>query len=104
MMKTGLLLAACLLLATALFADSTAVVVDSIAIDTTQADTLEVQKPVPMQEQLAQTNTRLNIIRDLLVARLEAKMIEPDSTSSDSATAQDTVTTTTEDDDESGRR
>ncbi len=80
-----------------LLADST-VVQDTVAIiDSSKADTLEVQKAVPMQEQQTRMNSRLHIIRDLLIARLEARTVRRNTTSNDSVTVRDTVAINTED-------
>ncbi len=88
----------------ALLADST-VVKDTVAIaDSSKADTLEVQKAMPMQEQQTRMNSRLYVIRDLLIARLEARTVRLNTTSNDSVTVQDTVAITTEDDNGPGGR
>ncbi len=99
MMKTRTLIMCFLFAGSVLLADST-VVRDTVAIvDSSKADTLEVQKPVPMQEQQTRMNSRLHIIRDLLVARLEARTVALNTTSNDSVAVQDTVAITTEDND-----
>ena len=98
-MKTRALITCGLLVGATLFADST-VVKDTVAIaDSSKADTLEVQKALPMHEQQTRMNSRLHIIRDLLVARLEAKTVRLNTTSNDSVAVQDTVAINTGDND-----